>query len=683
MNRALIAAVVAIVVAGGAWYLLSDRGSDKNESGEKADESTQETKPDLSARREASDRAGRRDNPEASVLFDDDPTGSLQLEGRVVAENDEGVEGATVSINSNPPRRVRTEGDGSFAFAKLVGRNYRIVARHPRGVAGPIAANLTETNDPVTLKLRPSGSVRVTVLASGTSKPIRDASVELRGIDRQTASTDKKGVASFAFVPSDRYEVVAQAPGFSPQHARARVDATGTGVSVRMTLKSGAPVRGLVVGHDGKPLAGARVIYSGASDWSQRANPRWDAAESGPDGRFEFAALPAGTFRFTARAKGRAPGRSELKTLDGTSALEDVRIQMGEGATLRGRVLTSGGKPVPAARVRVNREGAGFRARVRESFADDQGNYEIEGLERESIEVVAIGPDASSEVAPVDFSKAPHERTIDIILEVDGAIAGVVVDGDGLEVEGAQVWAFPDFRSNNRRVDFRLRGVPRVLTDAGGHFKLTGVPAGKFMVRASRSQLSGRAGWLIEPAIAEAGDTEVRIELAKEGGIKGKVAFATGEAPGAFSVNLGGWGGGTPFSSKDGSFELPEIAPQKYTITIRGPGFDSKQLVEVQIEAGKTKDLGTITIKKGRVLVGNGRRRQRFASRRRPGACGGAQFLVRAAVRAPAVAAVLRERETPRRREPTRAASLRFTDFPSPTSASLPSTMLRAGRSLC
>jgi RNA polymerase sigma-70 factor (ECF subfamily) len=50
------------------------------------------------------------------VIREDDPTGALRLEGQVIGADENPVGGAIVAIDTNPPRTVTSEADGSFAF---------------------------------------------------------------------------------------------------------------------------------------------------------------------------------------------------------------------------------------------------------------------------------------------------------------------------------------------------------------------------------------------------------------------------------------------------------------------------------------------------------------------------------------------------------------------------------------
>src|SRR5437899_1224500 len=53
----------------------------------------------------------------------------------------------------------------------------------------------------------------------------------------------------------------------------------------------------------------------------------------------------------------------------------------------------------------------------------------------------------------------------------------------------------------------------------------------------------------------------------------------------------------------DGAFELDELPPQHYELSVRGPSFQTRS-VEVDVPSGKNADVGTITVAKGRVLAG-------------------------------------------------------------------------------
>jgi protocatechuate 3,4-dioxygenase beta subunit len=605
MNKKHIAIAGALLVVGGGAVYWKTRGGGEDKK------AAVQAGPDggkRAQRVQSAPSGGGGPSEEQRALVDDDPVGTLRLEGQVLGAGDEPVGGALVTIDSNPPRSATSESDGSFFVDKLLAREYTLVARASAGVAGPLTARLGTATDPIILRLRAASSVDVTVVSSQGAAAVAGAAVELRGIATARGTTGADGVARLEGVIPGGYAVSAAATGFARQHAWLQVPDGGARATVRIELRRGAPVAGRVVDPDGKPVGGALVVYSGASSWGQQGDPRRDGVESDPSGAFRFDALPVGTFRFQATKKGFASGSSKLVTLDGERETTGVEVRLQAGATLRGQVVSAAGQPVAGARVRavVSRDSM-FFGDIREGYADDGGRFEVAGLPRAAVEAAAIHESASSAIVPVDLSVAPFDREITLKLDVDGTIAGMVVDKSGEPIEGAQVLAWPDMAtSRDRMATWRVRGRPEELTDAGGRFALHGMDPGDYELRAVPSVASGTSfgnAMQRDPVKAKTGDTAVRIVLPPDGGIKGKVTFADGSAPGLFTVGLG-WSSGQPFSDDSGAFEVNDLAPRSYTVTIRGAGFDARQLSEVVVAEGKSTDLGTITVKKGRTISG-------------------------------------------------------------------------------
>lgn len=552
---------------------------------------------------EAPRTPGRQaDDPGAqlAVMVDDDPKGTLRLEGQVLGEDDKPAAGVTVVLGSNPPRTMISEDDGGFAFDNLVGRPYTLVARGAGGIAGPVTARLTAKSDPVVLRLRPAAKVTVRV-TTADGKPVDGATAELRGIDDQQGTT-KAGVATFQTVIPGGYQVAAWAPGFARKFQWLQVGAGENEIALALT--GGAKVSGTVVDDKGAPVAGARVVYSGASDWAQQADERYDAAVSGKDGAFVFDALQAGSFRFYATHDDLAAGTSTLITLDGKTERTGITVTMAAGAVIRGRVIDAANNPVPGARVRI---GLALRTMIvappRQAYSDDKGAFEIKGMPRRELVAVAITEAAASQSAPVDATRG-DVSDVKLTLDVTGTIAGIVVDPAGQPVEGVQVSAGPNFRDSRMSVDmvnWRLRGFPEELSDATGHFTLTGLAPGSYLVAAKPAHSASRGRQSFgEGTVAQTGTKDLRLVLEPEGAVKGKVAFADGSAPAAYTVQVGM----QQQSYTAGEFVFDALTPtKKVELSVRGPSFQTRA-IEVTIDPGKTADVGTITVARGRGVAG-------------------------------------------------------------------------------
>ena len=546
------------------------------------------------------------------VLADDDPVGTLRLEGQVVGEADHPVAGATVVLVANPPRSVTTQADGSFLFEHLVGRSYTLLARAPGGVAGPVTARLTENTEPIVLHLRAGATVAVTVVGSD-GKPVDAATVELRGDDLQSETT-RAGVVTFKPVLPGPYDIVAYAPGSAKRYKRVRVSGE---LAIKLALVNGAAVSGRVVDSDGNRVAAARVLNVAASEFRSAADPRLDAITTDAKGEFRFAALPAGSVRFLATHPDHASGTSAMITLDGATEKRDVVVTLAPGVVVRGKVVDNTGGPVEGARVRIGpsgrggRGGGGFgggRQPARQAYSDASGGFAIRGLPREPLVASATHEKGGSSGVDLDASKGDVDKVV-ITLDLTASIAGEVVDPEGNPVEGAQVSASPRMDGGGGSGGFNpamMRGGGRnvEITDAGGRFKVTGLAEGNYRLRASRSGDArgfgggrGRRGG--DGVDAKTGDDSVKIVLPGEGGVKGKVAFTDGHPPTAITVTLG------PIQDSfvSGDFEITGVPPGNYNLQVRGPSFDSKG-VDVTVEPSKTADVGTISVTQGRQLAG-------------------------------------------------------------------------------
>ncbi len=171
-----------------------------------------------------------------AILIDDDPVGTLRIEGQVITAQQDPVGGATVVLSSNPPRTATTEADGSFAFDKLVARPYRLQARAAAGVAGPVTTRVAKDSEPVILVLRAASAVVVDVV-DDAGQPLDGATVELRGVDVQSATT-AAGRARLTPVVPGGYQLAAWAPGFASSYQFVAV--AGDQTEARIALRRGA-----------------------------------------------------------------------------------------------------------------------------------------------------------------------------------------------------------------------------------------------------------------------------------------------------------------------------------------------------------------------------------------------------------------------------------------------------------
>lgn len=604
-KRRLLVAAAVLVAAAIAVFLWLRRGADGGDSAEQAGKAAA-----AGPRRLGSGQASGGQLPAAApVAMDDDPVGDLPLEGQVLGPDDQPVAGALVRLSSVPPRTATSEKDGSFSFDKLIGRTYALSARAGDLVGGPVMHTLRADSDPVVIRLAKGAEVEVTVVAAGTGTPIAGAAVDA-GEDGEgggpSATTDAGGRALLVgLAPSSLAVVFARASGHAPGRAMVQVpSAPGARAAARIELRRGAPVSGLVVDEAGAAIAGARVAARDVSLPWDLPDSR-DLATTDGKGRFTIEAVAAGTYRFTASHGEHAPGSSQPVTVDGSSRVDDVRIALAAGGIAAGRVVDAAGAPVPWATVRIGAGRGAMRTQevaTRQVVAGAQGQFEVKGLARAALMAIALSDQASSQAVAFDLAAAREKRDLVLTLDVNGSIAGVVVDGAGEPVPEAQVAGYPDFFAGEVGDDFALRGPATDSTDGGGRFVLRGLPKGSYRLFPSRSGL-GQNPFAREGVKARTGDAEVRLVLQADGGIKGKVVFDDGSAPALFTVSTG-YLAGVPVAGGDGSFELPAVAPGTHDLAIRGPDFAETFVRGVEVVSGQVKDVGSVRVKRGRNVTG-------------------------------------------------------------------------------
>lgn len=528
--------------------------------------------------------------PEIRLQFDDDPFGNLRLEGQVIDSDELPVGDALVAVSSNPARDVKTGQDGSFVFDHLVGHSYVIEAFHDGRYAGPINVRLTSSTEPVILRLKLAASLEVSVVDAHNYEPIEGATVTVSSVATITSTTNHEGKTTVRGLGPGSYLIRATATRYGPAvHRFTTKGAAGVIERRTIALRSGALVLGSVRDPSGRPVEGAKVAAIAVSS-SEQEEPE---AVTDRQGRWRLEAISAGTYRFRATHGKHAPGLSEPVTLDGRSEQRGVEIQLRPGGRVTGQVVSTDGTPVGFAAVRVH------TGRLRQAFCDEHGEFHIEGLPREKLEMVAVHETATSAVKTVDLSDTANRDGVRLTLDIDGMITGIVVNAAGEEVPEAEVRAFAE--SSTREYDeWSLRQTPTAITDYGGGFVLRGLPSGTYSLNAHRP---GEYHWFRTGSVkAKTGDRDVRVVLQENGSVTGKVLYEEGTAPDIFFVQVGAFAGKTPFSTKNGSFRVTNVPPRTHTLFITGPGFRGSRKDDVKVD--RETNVGTIIVKKGRSVRG-------------------------------------------------------------------------------
>lgn len=161
----------------------------------------------------------------------------------------------------------------------------------------------------------PTGALRGTVSDAATGAPVADAAVTATAEGaRRSARTDDDGSYRFAALLVGDYDVTATAFGYRPRSGTADiVDGGETVTDLALDPVPSHPVTGTVTDAAGTPVEGVEVVV--------RDTPIAPEA-TGPEGRFEFRAVPEGTYVLTLSGLGCAGGALADLVVDGSETLE-------------------------------------------------------------------------------------------------------------------------------------------------------------------------------------------------------------------------------------------------------------------------------------------------------------------------------------------------------------------------
>jgi len=603
MNRKVLGGVIALVVVlVGVWFFwIRDKGEPKQEKsdgkGRTAEIVNQTPAPKV-------DTGGTPRGAAPRWSLDLDPEGPLQLEGQVVGPDNKGIGGAEVWLASVPPRSVKSEDDGTFTFDKLVGRTYQLTASSGDLVGGPVTFKLTEKSDPVVIRMTEGAGVVVTVV-DDHKQPVAGADVKLGDTSQRMSKTDAKGETTIKPVRPGWVAVQVTAAGYAPNVGYATLGSAGVMGHVTITLRKGFAVSGRVSDDSGKPIAKVRVYATGGAwggDWTPGDEDDGRGEVLTDDkGQFSIPALAAGTHTLSAVDGVHAPARSAPITIN-DRPFTGVEIVMKAGGVVAGIVTDSAGKPVPFATVRVAGTGQQmWTVAARQATSDKKGAFELHGLLRAKLQARAESDTAASGLADVDLTSQAAQRDVKLVLDVTGVISGVVVDDKGSPVPEVQVNAFPDIMDGASVDGLALAGMSSATSDGDGAFTIHGVPDGAYRLWAARAGASSQE-WGQRGTSAKTGDKGVRITLAAAGRLEGKVALAGSSTPPKIVSVQVGYQAPTP--ATDGAFTIKDVTPGTYSVTFRGPEFAELIKHEIKIEPGKTTDLGTVTVTRGRRFTG-------------------------------------------------------------------------------
>jgi hypothetical protein len=237
---------------------------------------------------------------------------------------------------------------------------------------------------------------------------------------------------------------------------------------------SGALLAGVVVDQaTGKPLVDA-FISANAKTKGEHAGA---FARMGPDGRFGLE-LDPGEYVVSAHCQGYGELSQDVTLPE--SGLDGLRLALGKGVVLAGKVVDAGGRPAAGAQVIAStaQNDSGRMSSLSGSTAGD-GSFRLEGVQDEPQNVAAAQEGRFALLRNV----TPGEAGVILVLRPGGRVLLTLRDAGGAPVEGAWTFASVD-------------GVPvptglPATSGARGTVEMS-VPAGSVTVHAMAGNLHGQ-----------------------------------------------------------------------------------------------------------------------------------------------------------------------------------------------
>ena len=474
------------------------------------------------------------------------------------------------------------------------------------------------------LRLVKGAMVQVTVTDARSRSPLPQATVTLsEGGSRMGGMvlrfgpssgdrwiTDARGRATIGPVTPGSYSLDALHPGFSftsnDVPLRAGESAVRAFAGERMSV-----VAGMVVDEEGRAVPAA--FLTNTTNMPSMPMRRGAAAWSGPDGRFVLRGAPTGEeFHLRATRKGLPESESDPIRLATGEQKSNVTIVIPRGITVTGRIVNRDGEPVANAEIRPAKAtagpGSGFvmrRIMVTGGIEEEpvrsgsDGSFSLQ-LARGRYDIF-FGGEAWAPKSLRGIDVSPQMDPLQVTLEEAVAVSGRVVRADGSGVPDVNVSAF-------------MMGAPSTqpsITGPDGSFTVTGLPRGPVNLTATKFDEFVR-----EMKSVEAPATNVLIELAPGGGVRGRVVEKGSKRPVAdFQAGISGERGGRgmrivgppslkTFRSDDGSFELKNLPVGLAEIVVAAPGFVTARVPGVTIEEGKVVEDLVIEVDAGTKISG-------------------------------------------------------------------------------
>lgn len=434
--------------------------------------------------------------------------------------------------------------------------------------------------------------------------------------------TDASGAFRLAWTAKTWTWLRVEGEGFFPAQDSFFLDVKSP-AAPSLVLYPSSSLAGATVDEHGRPVAGAEVRAFSSEEGRLREVARVRSSE---EGRFRMSGLGhGGSYELLAAAPGLAPSRESVTLGQGAKERSGLRLVLGPGRSVRGRVVDPSGQPVAGAEVELARSA---NLEIRPSSL-------VEGAVDDGLYLARTGPDGSFRVAAlpagwfdlevrsagflpltlaVDTDAGPDLGTLR--LRAGATVEGRVAGPDGEPLAGAQVWLPPGPDASDRAYRRFLASGPAAVTGPDGRFVLSGLPPADLV------DLEVCQPGFATSRVQEAPEPPIEIRLQPAFDISGQVVDPDGEpAPDAavtarFVRDLSEIvlepvgpcpGTGSYAEARTdalGRYRLESLQAGGYLLVASAAGHLASDELGVQVQPGWENAGPVLALKRGAVLAG-------------------------------------------------------------------------------
>jgi 5-hydroxyisourate hydrolase-like protein (transthyretin family) len=293
---------------------------------------------------------------------------------------------------------------------------------------------------------------------------------------------------------------------------------------------------------------------------------------------------------------------------EGVQLIDERKIagaKPASGAVIRGDVFDMAtGKPINGATVQVERQQPkkpDAWETVVSATSDAIGRFDLEKIPAGNYRLTVSATKYAPRMIGYEEIKDGTAQKRSIELSAAARLTGTVTDpADGSPVAGVTVTA-----SNTMGIDSRGYSAPNrieVKSDDKGQFTLVDLPTGYAQIWAHAPGRFHNESLKLY-AVPET-NTTIVVQMAKTGGIKGKVVDKNGKPSSGGTIHanppgdpIGKWGGSMNVEA-DGTFEFKDVPPGPYTVSTTPSYPGSKPDPNAQEITVKPRETVEVTVKK-------------------------------------------------------------------------------------